>query len=75
MKMKTSYLQILLGLSSVFFPAAESRGQMAVKNKLLLAEDFKVPAEYVLLNWPPLRDGWRMRPWHGSWKPTTEGNR
>ena len=73
MKMKKSYLQILLGLSSVFFLAAESRGQMAVKGKLLLAEDFKTPAEYTIEKWQPLRDGWRMRAWHGNWRRSSEG--
>lgn len=71
--MKNSYFQILLGLLSVFFFAAESHGQMAVKGRLLLADDFKTPAEYIIEKWQPLRDGWRMRAWHGSWRRTSEG--
>jgi hypothetical protein len=50
-------------------PAA---AQLALKGRLLLAEDFSAPASYTK-EFQPAQPGWRARAWHQEWRRTAEG--
>ena len=57
---------IALGLALVWM-TAETRGQMAIKGKLLLAEDFQSRAEYSKER-QPVKEGWQVRVAHAKWE-------
>lgn len=50
----------------------DSSGQLAIKGKLLLEDDFKHHAEYTR-EFQHLKDGWKVKAWHASFKHTAEG--
>ena len=50
--------------------AAPSYAQLAAKGRLLLEDNFKQPAVYTG-EFQPVTAGWRVRAWHGEWKPGT----
>lgn len=64
-------MHFALGISLAVMPA-EIHGQMAVKGKLLLAEDFQEHAEYSPER-QPVRDGWQVYVAHGNWKRSSDG--
>jgi len=45
---------------------------MAVKGKLLFEDDFKTPMEYTK-DFKDVKDGWKVKTAHASWKQTKEG--
>lgn len=69
-------LLFLIGLTSIasFAQAqgSENNSSLAIKGKLLLADDFKFPVEYTK-EFQALQDGWKVRAWHATWKRTAEG--
>lgn len=45
---------------------------MALKGKLLLADNFNTLKEYTK-EFQTIQEGWRVKIWHGTWTPTSEG--
>ena len=70
MKLITVRILLCVALCATFSLAA--RAQVALKGKLLLAEDFKSLAEYNRES-QPVQEGWRVKVWHGAWTRTEEG--
>ena len=64
---------LALGLALVWM-TAETRGQMAIKGKLLLAEDFQSRAEYSKER-QPVKEGWQVRVAHAKWERSPDGVR
>ena len=60
---------LALGL---LYGAASTPAQLAVKGRLLLADDFKSLPAYTK-EYQPLADGWRVKATHPAWTPTPEG--
>ena len=52
--------------------AASTHAQLAVKGRLLLADDFKSLPAYTK-EYQPIADGWRVKATHPAWTPTPEG--
>jgi hypothetical protein len=66
-------MQMCLALLLAAVPTT-SRAQMALKGKLLLAEDFQSRAEYPKER-QPVQDGWQVRAAHAKWERTAAGVR
>ena len=75
---------VRLALLSIFvFITFQVKGQMAVKGKILLDENFQKYAEYSKDETPHwtdfnvesyvLNDAWKVKAWHGIWKRNAEG--
>lgn len=69
MKKLSCYLALGMLLSAF---ATQGRGQLAIKGKLLLADDFKSLPQYTK-ELQPIGDGWQVKATHPSWHLTAEG--
>jgi hypothetical protein len=67
---RNGLLAVLYSIVAIF-----AHGQMAIKGRLLLAEDFKVLPVYPKKgeDFQRLNEGWQVKVWHGQWTRTDDG--
>jgi hypothetical protein len=71
---QSGLLVLVAGAMVLLASASPAQGQMALKGKLLLEEDFQSRADYPKEK-QPLKDGWQVHAVHAKWERSPDGVR